>query len=108
MQAKRPKVTVRNLMKEFSITRDGRPVTVRALNEVSFDVYDGELVAFIGHSGCGKTTTLRLIMGLEQATAGSIEVDGRRVTRERVPEVAVGFVARRHEHVGQAIMPPRV
>ena len=39
------------------------------------------LVAFTGRSGCGKTTTLRLIMGFEQATAGSIEVDGRRVTR---------------------------
>ena len=81
MQAKRPKVTVRNLMKEFSIKRNGKPETVRALNEVSFDIYDGELVAFTGRSGCGKTTTLRLIMGLEQATAGSIEVDGRRVTR---------------------------
>lgn len=81
MQPKRLKVTVRDLIKEFSITRDGRPATVRALNEISFDVYEGELVAFIGHSGCGKTTTLRLIMGLEQATAGSIEVDGRRISR---------------------------
>ena len=81
MQAKRPKVTVRNLMKEFSIKRNGRAETIRALNEVSFDVYDGELVAFTGRSGCGKTTTLRLIMGLEQATTGTIEVDGRRVTR---------------------------
>jgi NitT/TauT family transport system ATP-binding protein len=81
MQAKRPKVTVRNLMKEFSIKRNGKPETIRALNEVSFDVHDGELVAFTGRSGCGKTTTLRLIMGLEQATAGAIEVDGRRVTR---------------------------
>lgn len=56
-------------------------MTVRALNDISFKVYESEFVAFTGHSGCGKTTTLRLIMGLEQATAGSIEIDGRRITR---------------------------
>jgi NitT/TauT family transport system ATP-binding protein len=81
MQARTPKVTVRDLTKEFSVKRDGRTETIRALNDVSFDVNEGEFVVFTGRSGCGKTTMLRLIMGLDQATGGSIEVGGREVTR---------------------------
>ena len=81
MQATQPKVSVRKLMKEFSLRRHGQVETIRALNEISFDVYDRELVAFTGRSGCGKTTALRLIMGLDQATSGTIEIDGRPVTR---------------------------
>ena len=75
------KLRVRDLAKEFFITVAGEAHTVRALDSVSFDVREGEFVAFTGRSGCGKTTTLRIIMGLEQATTGTVEVDGRAVTR---------------------------
>lgn len=47
-----------------------------AVNDVSFSVEPGELVALVGQSGCGKTTTLQSIMGLIPEATGSIEVDG--------------------------------
>jgi len=75
------KVRVRELAKEFRITVAGGEQSVRALNSVSFDINDGELIALTGRSGCGKTTTLRIIMGLAQASSGTVEVDGKQVTR---------------------------
>jgi spermidine/putrescine transport system ATP-binding protein len=49
---------------------------------VSFEVPAGELFALLGPSGCGKTTTLRIVGGFVAATDGSVEIDGRDVTRE--------------------------
>ena len=48
----------------------------RALNDISFDIHDGEFVCFLGPSGCGKTTLLRCIAGLEFQTQGSIHQCG--------------------------------
>ncbi|MHC4179273.1 MAG: ABC transporter ATP-binding protein [Planctomycetota bacterium] len=56
------------------------PGDVRAVDDLSLDVADGELVVLVGPSGCGKTTALRMIAGLEQATAGTIHIDGRSMT----------------------------
>ena len=53
---------------------------VRAVDDVSFDIRQGELVTFLGPSGCGKTTTLRLVAGLELASSGSIRIVGQDVT----------------------------
>lgn len=47
---------------------------------IDLDVYDREFVVFVGPSGCGKSTLLRLIAGLEEVTAGTIELDGRDIT----------------------------
>ncbi len=77
---RRDKVVVRDVSKEFVVDVNGRPVPVPALDRISFTVRDGEFVAIIGRSGCGKTTLLRIIMGLEPPLAGHIEIDGRRVT----------------------------
>jgi iron(III) transport system ATP-binding protein len=59
-------VSVRGLVKEFG-TNAGP-----AVNDVSFDVEDGELLVLLGPSGCGKTTTLRMIAGLEEPDAGDV------------------------------------
>ena len=56
---------------------------VRAVDEVSFDVQDGEFFSMLGPSGSGKTTCLRLIAGFEQPDAGSIVIHGANV--EGVP-----------------------
>ena len=50
---------------------------VKAAQDVSFEVPDGELVTLLGPSGCGKTTTLRSIAGLERRRVGDVEVGGR-------------------------------
>jgi len=49
---------------------------VIAVDNVSFQVFDGEFLCLVGPSGCGKTTTLRLIAGFEYATAGEIFIHG--------------------------------
>ncbi|MET0644925.1 MAG: ATP-binding cassette domain-containing protein, partial [Candidatus Binatia bacterium] len=64
-------LAVRRLSKQFGANQ--------ILNNVSFDVAEGEFCILLGPSGCGKSTVLRLIAGLEQPTAGSIVIDGKPV-----------------------------
>jgi sulfonate transport system ATP-binding protein len=61
----------------------------RALTDVNFAVREGEIVALIGGSGCGKTTLMRLVAGLDRPSAGAIRVDGEAVEG---PHPAVGVV----------------
>jgi NitT/TauT family transport system ATP-binding protein len=70
--AGRPVIEARSLSLTFE-TGDG---PVYALSDVDLTVQEGEFVSFIGPSGCGKTTLLRVIADLEQATAGTILVNG--------------------------------
>src|SRR6266581_6335421 len=65
---------------------------VVAVNDVSFTVKEGELVALLGPSGGGKTTVLRLIAGLEVPTEGDIFVRGQRVNDIKVQKRNIGFV----------------
>jgi ABC-type Fe3+/spermidine/putrescine transport system ATPase subunit len=51
--------------------------TYQALKGVSLSVRQGEFIALVGPSGCGKTTLLKQIAGFEDATSGSISIDGR-------------------------------
>lgn len=80
-----PKLDIRNVTKRFE--QRGREVT--ALEDVSASVSTGEFVALVGASGCGKTTLLRLIDGLEQATSGHLLLDGNELTK---PGPDRGFV----------------
>ncbi len=70
----------RDVVKVFPLRTNGAMRTLRALNGISFGVNRGEIVALLGPSGCGKTTALRVAMGLDTATAGSIVVNGQKVT----------------------------
>jgi NitT/TauT family transport system ATP-binding protein len=74
-----PKVRVRDLTKEYTVNAGRTTQIVHALNGVSFNVADGEFVALTGRSGCGKTTSLRIVLGLEQQTSGTVEIAGREV-----------------------------
>jgi oligopeptide/dipeptide ABC transporter ATP-binding protein len=53
---------------------------VHAVDEVSFDLKQGEILALVGESGCGKSTLILTLLGLEKATAGTITFNGRDVT----------------------------
>src|SRR5213595_866717 len=53
---------------------------VVAVDGVSLTIGSGEFLVLVGPSGCGKSTLLRMIAGLEEATAGTIRIDGRDVT----------------------------
>ena len=63
---------------------------VQALNNTTFEVKRGELVALLGPSGCGKSTLLRVVAGLIDADAGEVEILGRKQT-EPSPDVSVVF-----------------
>lgn len=70
------KIQITDLRKEFDV-----PTGVEvAVDDVSFDLREGEFVTLVGPSGCGKTTTLRSLAGLEIPTSGSIEFDGVEIT----------------------------
>ncbi|MGC8468502.1 MAG: ABC transporter ATP-binding protein [Acetobacteraceae bacterium] len=58
--------------------RPGRP-PVHAVHGLDLDIGDGETVALLGSSGCGKTSTLRMIAGFESVSSGSIRLAGRRI-----------------------------
>ena len=68
-----------DVSKRFSLRVDGEVHYVQALDRVSFSVRDGEIVALIGPSGYGKTTALRVAMGLDASSGGRVTVDGREV-----------------------------
>ncbi|MGE5508239.1 MAG: ABC transporter ATP-binding protein [Chitinophagales bacterium] len=74
---------VRNLTKHFPITRgvliQKLVGTVKAVDDVTFAVRSGETLGLVGESGCGKSTTGRLILRLIEATAGEIIFEGRNV-----------------------------
>jgi oligopeptide/dipeptide ABC transporter ATP-binding protein len=77
-----PLVSVRSLKKEFPIRKGvlSRQVgSVKAVNDVSFDVARGETLGVVGESGCGKTTTGRAILRLIEPTSGEISFEGREV-----------------------------
>ncbi len=69
-------VTARNTVKSFG---QGK-AQVRALDDVSLSIRQGEFFTLLGPSGCGKTTLLRLIAGFEMPTSGQILLDGQDVT----------------------------
>ncbi len=69
---KKVKLEVKNITKRFG--------DLLAVNNVSFEVYEGETFTLLGPSGCGKTTTLRIIAGLEKPDKGRVFIGGRDVT----------------------------
>src|SRR5260370_32126857 len=66
-QAARPAIRIGDLQKSFG--------ALVAIDHVSVDIEPGEFFVIVGPSGCGKTTLLRILAGLETATAGTIEID---------------------------------
>jgi oligopeptide transport system ATP-binding protein len=77
-----PLLRVERLVKHFEVRRGlfGRAAAaVRAVDDISFDVWPGETLAIVGESGCGKSTAGRLILRLIEPTGGKVTFDGRDV-----------------------------
>lgn len=64
----------------------------RVLDDINFDVAEGEFLSILGPSGCGKTTLLRIIIGLLQPTGGRIIKDGVDITEKPASERGMGIV----------------
>ena len=86
---------VQGLKKSFPGTSNGQELVV--FEDVSFEIAKGEFVCIIGHSGCGKTTILNVLAGLEKPSAGYAFIDGREITG---PSLDRGVVFQAH-----ALMP---
>ena len=61
--------------------------SIEALKGISIEVHDGEIVTLIGANGAGKSTTLRSINGLNRPRQGTIEFDGRNITRDEAHDI---------------------
>ncbi len=80
-----PLLQVRDLVKHFPVTRGvvfQRQIdAVRAVDGVSFELLGGETLGLVGETGCGKSTTARLVMRLLEPTGGEIRFEGRDIAR---------------------------
>ncbi len=89
MYLKKPLLEVRNLKKEYlqnmGLFKNKKVVT--AVNDVSFEVFEGETVGLVGESGCGKSTLGKTILQLEKASAGKVFFRGKDITRLSSSEI---------------------
>ena len=88
--AKEPVLTIKNLKTYFPIKGGffgGTTGQVKAVDNVSFDVYPGETLGLVGESGCGKTTIGRTIIRLEEPTSGEMLYKGKDIAKMNAKEL---------------------
>ncbi|MBT8384175.1 MAG: ABC transporter ATP-binding protein, partial [Bacteroidia bacterium] len=88
--SKTPLLEIQNLKTYFSTPKSffSKPSgTVKAVDNVSLKVYEGETLGLVGESGCGKTTLGRTILHLEKATSGNIFYKGKEITKLSLAEI---------------------
>lgn len=78
-----PLVSAKNLKKYFNV----KGGTLKAVDNVSFDIYEGETLGLVGESGCGKSTTGRTILRLIEPTDGELFFDGKDIFKMSEKEV---------------------
>jgi len=81
------KIECRNLTKVFTVGDD----RFEAVSDLTFRVHNGELVSVVGRTGCGKSSTLHMILGLERPTSGSVIIDDKVPWRKALDNVAYGL-----------------
>lgn len=80
VQQETPILSVRNLRQHFTSGLGKNKMVVKAVDDVSFDIYKGEVFGLVGESGCGKTTTGRSIIKLYEPTDGEVYFMGERIS----------------------------
>jgi len=78
-------IEIENISKSYSNTR--------ALRKISTSIGQGELVAFLGPNGSGKTTMIKILLGLVKPTKGSIAIDGDKITNEWIYRNKIGYMS---------------
>lgn len=73
METRKKLLEIKNLKQHFNI---GKPNEVKAVDGITFDIFEGETLGLVGESGCGKSTTGRTIIRLYDATDGEVIYDG--------------------------------
>src|SRR3989344_5666423 len=76
-------IEVENLSKEFPQPKN-EIKTLKVLDNISFQIKDGEFVAFFGPNGCGKTTLLNILSGIDEQTSGKILVNQKETKKKRL------------------------
>lgn len=77
-----PAVRVAGLTKDYKIRQGGfRSEAFRAVDDVSFEIPKGKTLALVGESGSGKSTVAKMVLKLEEPTAGTIEIDGEEISK---------------------------
>jgi ABC-type oligopeptide transport system ATPase subunit len=74
---------VKNLQKFYSVKKGlfNQPTTIKAVNGINFEVNKGEILSIVGESGCGKSTTAKLLMTIEKPTDGEILFNGQDINQ---------------------------
>lgn len=78
---------VKNLCMHFSVKSRRKKTIVKAVDDVSFQVYRSETFGLVGESGCGKTTTGRTILRLYNPTSGTITFGGKEISGRMTSEL---------------------
>ena len=82
--ANKAKLQITNLTKNFG--------SKKVLNNISFNVNDGEFLSILGPSGCGKTTLLKILIGIEEPTSGKISMGNKNITNVSPEKRHMGIV----------------
>ncbi|SHJ61591.1 ABC transporter ATP-binding protein [Paramaledivibacter caminithermalis] len=90
-----PVLEVKNLKQYFTSGRGKNKITVKAVDDISFNIYKGETFGLVGESGCGKTTTGRSIIRLYDPTGGEVYFNGKlisgKLSKQQLREVTRGI-----------------
>lgn len=79
MRGKEKIIEIKHLTKYFDV---GNGKVLKAVDDVSFDIFKGETLGLVGESGCGKSTAGRTIIQLYQATSGQVIYDGEDISQK--------------------------
>ena len=80
----KPLLEVKNLKQYFTVKSGFKKLHLKAVDDVSFTINEGETLGLVGESGCGKTTVGRTILNLYEPTAGEIIFEGEKITKKNI------------------------